>query len=246
MNTKRCLIVDDEPLAIATLRRMLAGHQEIEVVGEAHSVASARAACVVHLPDLILLDVKLGDGSGFDLLAALEEPPAVIFTTAYDQHAVKAFEVNALDYLLKPIEETRLAEALERAKRRSAGGAITRVVSGGGLPGEGELIEVGCTGRFIEPRTIAYIRAEDKYTRVQLGDSSEILTQISLTEWQQRLERFDFLRVDRQWLIRRGAMRNVEFLGREAHVDIQGLNLRIKFGRTGSSRLRQILRGVSA
>ena len=242
MKTKRCLIVDDEPHAIASLQRLLTDQQGIEVVGEAHSVATARAACLAHRPDVMLLDIKLGDGSGFDLLAALEDPPEVIFTTAYDKHAVQAFEINAVDYLLKPVEEERLKDALERADQRSR----SRAASGGAASSrqiaDGKLIELGGTGRFVTPQSISFIQAEDKYTRVQLGDGSELLTQTSLTDWQQRLECADFVRLDRQWLVRAGAVHGVEFLGREAKVKIRQPEVVITVGRTGATRLRQMLR----
>lgn len=237
MKTKRCLIVDDELHAIASLRRLLAGQQGIEVVGEAHSVASARAACLSHRPDVVLLDIKLGDGCGFDLLASLENPPEVIFTTACDKRALQAFEVNAVDYLLKPVEEERLKDALERAEQRLRSGAVSsRQVA------DCKLIELGGTGRFVTPQSISFIQAEDKYTRVQLGDGSELLTQTSLTDWQRRLESYGFMRLDRQWLIRLAVVSSVDFLGREAQVEIGQPHVKITVGRTGAARLRQRLR----
>ena len=236
MKIKRCLIVDDELHARASLKRLLAGQHGIEVVGEAHSVASARAACLAQRPDLMLLDIKLGDGSGFDLLAALEDPPEVIFTTAYDEHAVRAFDVNALDYLLKPVEEERLKDALERADQRSRHrAASSRQVA------DNKLIELGGTGRFVPPQSISFIQAEDKYTRVHLGDGSALLTNTSLSDWQRRLECADFVRLDRQWLVRPAAVHSVEFLGREARVEIRPPNVKITVGRTASARLRQML-----
>ena len=242
MKNKRCLIVDDELHARASLKRLLAGQQGIEVVGEAHSVVSARAACLAQRPDLMLLDIKLGDGSGFDLLAALEDPPEVIFTTAYDEHAVRAFDVNALDYLLKPVEEERLKDALERADQRSRSRAASGGAASSSHVADGKLIELGNTGRFVPPQSISFIQAEDKYTRVHLGDGSALLTNTSLSDWQRRLECADFVRLDRQWLVRPAAVHSVEFLGREARVEIRPPNVKITVGRTASARLRQMLR----
>jgi len=246
MKLKRCLLVDDEPHAIATLQRLLASQRGIEVVGHAHSVASAREACLALRPDLILLDVKLGDGSGFDLLAALEVPPEVIFTTAYDEHAVRAFEVNALDYLLKPVEEERLEEALDRADRRAQAKAVSGQAASSSQPVDSKLIELGSTGRFVAPESISFIQADDKYTRIQMVDGSEILTQTSLTDWQRRLEVFGFVRLDRQWLVGIAVVHSVDFIGREAQVKIRRPNVNIRVGRTGAARLRQVLRGRSS
>ena len=105
----KALIVDDEPPARRELRRMLAGFPWIEIVGEAGNVDDAAEKVGALSPELLFLDIHMPGGSGFDLLARLEYLPQVIFTTAHDAHAVRAFEVNALDYLLKPIDPERLA-----------------------------------------------------------------------------------------------------------------------------------------
>jgi two-component system LytT family response regulator len=112
----KAMIVDDEPLARRELRRLLAEFPWVEIIGEAGNIAEAARAIEADAPELLFLDIKMPGGSGFDLLAKLEHVPRVIFTTAYDDHAVQAFEVNALDYLLKPIEPERLAGALARAR----------------------------------------------------------------------------------------------------------------------------------
>jgi two-component system LytT family response regulator len=109
----RALIVDDEPLARRELRRLLVSFPEVEIVGEASDVDEARDSIEALTPDIVFLDVQMPGGTGFDLLAQLDRMPRIIFTTAYDQYAVKAFDVSALDYLLKPIEPDRLAAALK-------------------------------------------------------------------------------------------------------------------------------------
>lgn len=111
----KALIIDDERLARGELRRLLRAHPAIDVVGEAANVAEARGRIEVLAPELLFLDIEMPGGSGFDLLTGLEALPQVIFTTAYDAHAVRAFEVNALDYLLKPVDPVRLGTAIERA-----------------------------------------------------------------------------------------------------------------------------------
>lgn len=108
------LIVEDERLARKELRRLLESHPEIEIVGEAANAQDARRAILDLEPDLLFLDVQMPGESGFDLLASLDSVPLVVFTTAYDQYALDAFEVSALDYLLKPIDPTRLARTIER------------------------------------------------------------------------------------------------------------------------------------
>lgn len=118
----KTLLVDDEPAAIEGLRLRLAAFPQIQVTAEAHSVAEAIAAMDIQMPDLIFLDIEMPEQTGFDLIRQLqpEQCPAIVFVTAFHQHAVKAFEVRALDYLLKPVKAERLAEAIARVSELSA------------------------------------------------------------------------------------------------------------------------------
>jgi YesN/AraC family two-component response regulator len=123
----RALIVDDERRARDELRRLLGRHPDVEVVGEAGGAAEARAAIEALQPDLVFLDVQMPGETGFDLLASLDCVPPVVFTTAYDDYALRAFEVSALDYLVKPIEARRLAATVERVRRvRAQASGIAR------------------------------------------------------------------------------------------------------------------------
>jgi two-component system LytT family response regulator len=112
----KALIVDDERLARTELRRLLTQHPEIEIAGEARNGEEALALAAQHAPDLLFLDIQMPQMSGFDVLDRLDDIPQVIFTTAYDAYAIKAFEVNALDYLMKPIAPARLAAALAKIR----------------------------------------------------------------------------------------------------------------------------------
>ncbi|MBC8084776.1 MAG: response regulator, partial [Hymenobacter sp.] len=124
------LLVDDSRLARTELRHLLQGFPDVTVVGEARHAAEARTRLQELQPDLLLLDIHMPGETGFELLASLETAPHVIFTTAYNEYALRAFEVNALDYLLKPIETSRLAAALDkaRAKLRSTTGEVAAPV----------------------------------------------------------------------------------------------------------------------
>src|SRR5262245_41158698 len=113
-NTLRAVIIDDERLARNEMRSLLAEHPQVEVVAEAADVASGVAMLNAHHPDVLFLDIKLGRESGFDLLERLGSTPKVVFITAYDQYALRAFEINALDYLLKPVNPVRLKKTIRR------------------------------------------------------------------------------------------------------------------------------------
>src|SRR5688572_32676815 len=167
----KAMIVDDEPLARRELRRLLAEFPWVEIVGEAGNIVEAAKAIEADAPELLLLDIKMPGGTGFDLLAKLEHVPRVIFTTAYDDHAVQAFEVNALDYLLKPIEPERLAAALARA--RNAAAATTPPANGTNI--ERLFIRDGSRCWFVPLREVRLMVADGNYVRLFWGEARPLL-----------------------------------------------------------------------
>jgi two-component system, LytTR family, response regulator len=206
--TLRALLVDDERLARVVLRGLLHEHADVEVVAEAHSVDSAVAALIEHAPDLVFLDVQMPGGDGTRLFERTAVRGRVIFVTAYDHYAVRAFELNALDYLLKPVEPERLAQALDRA--RLAQGPL---VPEEAQPPEGlHLDELLCLPhhggmRFFRVREITRLSADGDYCIVHLAGGTRILSSSSLTDWENRLPE-PFLRVHRSHVV------HVEFVKR--------------------------------
>src|SRR5690606_17259058 len=122
----KAIIIDDERLARAELRKLLQEFPEIEIVDEASNAEEGVQKIESHNPDLVFLDIQMPGKTGFDMLSELDHAPHVIFTTAYDEYALKAFEVNSLDYLLKPVEPRRLADAMEKLKRVNAASGAER------------------------------------------------------------------------------------------------------------------------
>lgn len=195
----RVLIVDDERLARAELRRLLAAFPDVEVVGEATHVDEACRQVEALEPDLLLLDIQMPGGTGFDVLARLDEPPDVIFTTAYDAHAVRAFSVNALDYLLKPIEAERLAEALERVRQR--GGHVPHTPSR--TPDtslERVFVRDGERCWLVQLAQVPLITSEGNYARLHLEGHQPLLLR-SLSYLEEKLDPARFFRASRQHLI---------------------------------------------
>jgi two-component system, LytTR family, response regulator len=212
----RALIVDDERLARTELRRLLAAHAEIEIVGEAANIADAERAINELQPELIFLDVQMPGGSGFDLLAALDDAPDVIFTTAFDAYALKAFEVNALDYLQKPIEAKRLAAALQRAQLRIAKNQVML------KPDNKIFIKDGERCWFVTLTDISLFESEGNYARVyfqnEAGTHRPLILR-SLNQLETRLDQTSFFRANRRQII------NLDFIKRVAPVDAGGLSL---------------------
>jgi two-component system LytT family response regulator len=205
----RVLLVDDERLARAELRRLLAAHPQVEIVGEAANAAEAVQQIAALAPDLLLLDVQMPGGSGFDMLQALDATPEVIFTTAFDRYALQAFEVNALDYLQKPIQATRLAAALERAAFRLqlARGALAPCVPA--LPAPQKLfIKDGERCWFVDYGDIRLFESEGNYTRVYFGEHRPLMLR-SLAQLEQKLAPERFFRVSRQHIVNLDAVQEV-------------------------------------
>ena len=196
----KVMIIEDEPPARRELRRLLAGFPWIEIVAEAGNVDQAVEMVEALTPELLFLDIQMPGGSGFDVLTRLEDVPQVIFTTAYDEHAVRAFKVDALDYLLKPIEPARLAESLGRV--RSGQAART--------PGPDAILEQifvrdGDRCWFVPLREVRLLSSEGNYIRLSWGKASPSLGR-ALAALEQRLDPNRFFRANRRQII------NLEFI----------------------------------
>jgi len=200
----KALLIDDERLARNELRRLLAAHGDIKIVGEAVDVEDALQKTSSLHPDLLFLDVQMPGADGFSLLERLEPPlPAVIFTTAYDEFAVKAFEFNALDYLLKPVDPNRLVAALERLRQRDP-------VSGSEAPGtiathrlsleDKVFVREGDRCWFVAVKNIRLLESEGNYTRLYFDDQKPQLFR-SLTAMEARLDSGHFFRANRKQVI---------------------------------------------
>jgi len=188
------MVIDDEALARRELRRLLVDFAWLEIVGEAANIEEAVPRIAALSPDLLFLDIKMPGGTGFDLLARLEHVPRVIFTTAYDQHAVQAFEVNALDYLLKPIEPDRLAAALLKFRDAGASLAPQRNVL------EQLFVQDGPRCWFVPLREVCLLSAENNYVRLWWGKLHPLIGR-PLSTIEQRLDPRRFFRANRSQII---------------------------------------------
>jgi two-component system LytT family response regulator len=200
----KVFIVDDEPPARREMRRLLVEFPWMEIVGEAGSAAEAEALIEELHPELIFLDIQMPGGSGFDLLSRLEHVPQVVFTTAHDEHAVRAFEVNALDYLLKPIDPRRLASTLDRV--RSAG-AIPAARGRSVL--EQLFVRDGSRCWFVPLREVQLLTSEGNYVRLSWGKTKPLLAR-NLAAIEQRLDPAQFFRANRRQIINLRFVESIE------------------------------------
>ena len=244
----RAIIIDDERLARVELRRLLTVHDEIEIIGEAANITEALQVIESLQPDLIFLDIQMPGGSGFDLLAKLDLAPEVIFTTAFDTYALKAFEVNALDYLQKPIEPPRLDAALARALQRFEKPTNARLASQLATPqaksGNDKIfIKDGERCWFVTLTDIMLFESEGNYARVYFSTGLQTQRPLmlrSLNQLEERLNPNQFFRANRRQII------NLQFIDLVAPTDSGGLTivlknqLRIELSRRRATQFKEL------
>ena len=220
----RALVVDDEPLARSNLTVLLRLDPEIEIVSECGSGMEALAEIRNSKPDLVFLDVQMPECDGFDVLEMLggDRPPAVVFVTAYDQYALRAFESGALDYLLKPFDNARFDRALGRAKER--------IANGRNPPRTIEWLSVKSAGQvsFLKISEIDWIEAADYYSCLHVGGKTHLLRR-SMSELDQELDQDAFCRIHRSTIVKLDRVRGLK-LNENGEYDVlldNGTRLRL-------------------
>jgi two-component system LytT family response regulator len=211
--SKRVIIIDDERLARNELRKLLLEHPEIEIVAEASNAAEGIEKIDELHPELIFLDIQMPGKTGFDMLAELERAPHVIFTTAYDEYALKAFEVNALDYLLKPIDPGRLADALhklEHLEEKEMNNSDNSAVSRGTLNDNDQVfVKDGERCWFVKLSDIRLFESVGNYAKVYFGSNKPLILK-SLNALEERLDEKVFFRANRKHIVNLRMIEKVE------------------------------------
>lgn len=208
----KAIIIDDERLARAELRKLLQDYPEVEVVDEAANAEEGLAKIESLQPDLIFLDIQMPGKTGFDMLSQLEKSPQVIFTTAYDEFALKAFEVNALDYLLKPIEPKRLADAVQKL-----GNADIRDIRSESIPVNNSLlsendqvfVKDGERCWFVKLSEIRLFESVGNYAKVFFGTNKPLILK-SLNALEERLDEKTFFRANRKHIVNLRMIEKIE------------------------------------
>ncbi|HEX4468687.1 MAG TPA: LytTR family transcriptional regulator DNA-binding domain-containing protein [Gemmatimonadaceae bacterium] len=254
----RVLLVDDEPLALRKLRRMLSTERDIQIVAECADGKAAAEAIRRHGPDLVFLDIQIPELDGFQVLDSLsaEELPVIVFVTAYDEHALRAFDAHALDYLLKPVARDRFRESLERARtrvseRRAAGVVDARLlalhsdrVSSRAAPSGRCLTRIavknGGRAFFVRADEVDWIEAADNYIRLHVGAATHLVRE-SLRTLEGKLDPRSFLRVHRSAIVNIDAIRELQPWFHGDHVVILRSGARLTCSRRYDERLRQML-----
>jgi two-component system, LytTR family, response regulator len=245
----RVLIVDDEAPARALLLEYLGAEEGIEVAGECANGFEAVKTIGETRPDLVFLDVQMPKLDGFEVLELLEDPPAIVFATAYDEFALKAFEVHAVDYLLKPFGRERLAEALARVRERLAapGGTpatpATKLAAAARPPGrhvERLLVRDGAKVHVIPAERLDYLEAQDDYVAIH-AEGKTWLKHGALTDLAEGLDPAQFVRTHRSYVVSVERIARLELYAKDSRVAILHDGRQLPVSRAGYARLRELM-----
>lgn len=244
--TWKALIVDDEELARKLLREMLSCHTEIEIAAECGNGMEAVKATSEHKPDLIFLDVQMPKLTGFDVLELIErDGVAIIFVTAYDQYAMKAFDVHAVDYLLKPFSRERFEGALERAKsqgpRKSVDAAeLSAAARPAGHHAERLVVRDGTKVSLIPVAKLDYAEALDDYVSL-VTEGKKHLKQQTISGLEMALDPARFVRIHRSYVVNLERVLRIEPYGKDSRVAILANGAKLPVSRAGYARLKKLL-----
>lgn len=241
----RTIIVDDEELARQVLRELLSADGEIEIIAECRNGLEAVKAVAEHKPDLLFLDVQMPKLTGFDVLELVGPEVPVIFVTAYDEYAMKAFEVHAVDYLLKPVGKERLAAALRRVKMRSAKqrpdpGELASAARHPGQFAERLVVKDGTRVTLIPVGKLEYAEAQDDYVALA-SEGKKHLKQQTIASLEAALDPKMFVRIHRSYLVNLECVTRIEPYGKESRVVILSNGAKLPVSRAGYARLQALL-----
>jgi two-component system LytT family response regulator len=245
----RAVIVDDEELARQVLREFLSSHHEVEIAAECENGFEAVKAVAEQKPDLVFLDIQMPKLDGFEVLELIGPGAAVIFVTAYDSYAIKAFEVHAVDYLLKPIGAERFEAALKRAKERLGGKLPQQTLpptelAAAARPPSQYLDRIPVrdgTRVFIIPVSkLDYAEAQDDYVALA-SEGKKHLKQQTISSLETALDPSRFLRIHRSYIVNLERVARVEPYGKDSHVAVLANGMQLPVSKAGYTRLRAFL-----
>jgi two-component system LytT family response regulator len=240
----RVIIVDDEDLARGVLREFLGAHTDIEIVAECANGFDAVKAITELEPALVFLDIQMPKLNGFEVVELAGRKARYIFATAFDQYALKAFEVHAVDYLLKPFSQQRLDEALAHARARlgnpPALAALVTEAAARNKPLERVLVRDGARVHVIATDKIDYIEAQDDYVRISAGGASHLKNQ-RLSELETQLDPETFLRIHRSYIVNIDAISRIEPASKDSHAAVLKDGTKLPISRSGYQKVRNLI-----
>jgi two-component system LytT family response regulator len=246
---KRALIIDDEPLARMVVMEYLQEFKDsIELIQECGDGFEGLKAIQQHQPDLIFLDVQMPKITGFEMLELVEQPPAVVFTTAFDEYAIKAFEAHAVDYLLKPFSKERFNKAMEKYLALSAADSkpakqtekLLDEVAQSPAQHERIVVKTGTKVKIIPVRDVLYLQADDDYVSIITAEGAYLKNK-TMSFFEQSLDPRQFVRVHRSYILSVGEITRIDPYEKDSHLAILKSGAKIPVSKTGYVKLKQVL-----
>lgn len=241
----KAVLIDDEPLARELVREYLQGHPGITVVAECNDGFEGLKAIQQHAPDLIFLDIQMPKINGFEMLELVDKLPCVIFTTAFEEYAIRAFEVNAIDYLLKPFSRERFDKALQKMLERKAEDRVTAELleaEGREVPMQHNRVVVKINGkiRIIPVQEIDYLEAADDYVKIVTAEGT-FLKNKTMAFFEKMLDATQFIRVHRSYILNVSRITRIDPYEKETYLAILRDGSKILVSKTGYPRLKEVL-----
>lgn len=239
----KCIIIDDEPLARLVVREYLGAFKEVDVLQECGDGFEGIKAIMQHKPDIIFLDIQMPKINGFEMLELLDPAPDVIFTTAFDEYAIKAFDNNAIDYLLKPFSKDRFEKAFEKwlTNRVNPQENPARTFMDNRVRNQDEnsriVVKTHNQIRIIPIHEIIYLEAYDDYVKIHTGDGLFVKKR-TMSSFEQGLNPQEFVRVHRSFIIKLDQLTRIEQPEKDSHVALLKNGSRVPLSKTGYAKLK--------
>jgi two-component system LytT family response regulator len=242
----KVVIIDDEPLARSIVKEYLQKHPELELVQECNDGFEGVKAIQQHQPDLIILDIQMPKINGFEMLELVEQPPAVIFATAFDDYAIKAFEAHAIDYLLKPFNQERFDKAIAKWNEKNTGSnekstqELLETASQSPVQSNRIVVKNGSKIKIIPVHDVQYLEAADDYVKVHTGEGY-FLKNKTMSHFEQVLDKQQFVRSHRSYIINVSQITRIDPYEKDNHIAILRSGIKVPVSRSGYGRLREVL-----
>jgi two-component system LytT family response regulator len=241
----KVILIDDEPLARSIVKEYLGKHPELEIVAECNDGFEGIKAIQQFQPDLIFLDIQMPKINGFEMLELVDHPPAVIFTTAFDEYAIKAFEAHAVDYLLKPFAEERFEKAIQKWKEQKGNsskntGELLEAVSQSPAQSQRIVVKNGSKIKIIPVQDVFYLEAADDYVKVHTQEGS-FLKNKTMNHFEQTLDPSQFVRSHRSYIVNIQQITRIDPYEKDNHIAILRSGAKVPVSRSGYVKLRGVL-----
>ena len=242
----KIIIIDDEPLARSITKEYLQKHPDLEIMQECNDGFEGLKAIQEHRPDLIFLDIQMPKITGFEMLELLDQPPSVIFTTAFDEYAIKAFEAHAIDYLLKPFNQERFDKAIAKWKEQNANSTEKAtqelLESASQSPSQNHRIVVknGSKIKIIPVHDVQYLEAADDYVKIHTSEGY-FLKNKTMAHFENTLDKEQFVRSHRSYIVNVQQITRIDPYEKDNHVAILRSGVKVPVSRSGYGKLKEVL-----